>query len=596
MKHEPHDKSSVQNDTKPKKSKFRHESSTSKPSDKLRTEEEIKSSKKAAKETKKIDKSKFRAEKIEKKLDKAKEKLANHKPQKQPGIIKGVSQTTAATVRTKIHKKVYEVEGDNVGVESAHKAELAGESAIRAESRFIKRHIRSRPERKIQKLHKKSIRANADHRYRETIQQNPALRKKGIKRYVQKRRLRKLHAKNAKQAAKATKASARLTLKLLVLKRKITKAVILFIKTNPKLAIVILAFFMLIIIIQACFGSALSIGNTMTSAVAHSTYLAEDADMYAAVAAYTAMEIALQNQIDNFEANNPGYDEYHYDLDEIWYDPYVLISILSAKHVGAWTIAEVQGTLATLFDLQYTLTVTVTVEVRYRTEIHTETITEILYDDDGEPYTHTYTVSYEVEVPYDYYICHVTLENFNLSHLPVYIMDEEGLSRYAVYMATLGNRPDLFPTSLYPHASYMRDYEYYGVPPEALSDPVFATMLKEAEKFLGWPYVWGGSSPATSFDCSGYISWVINNTFWNVGRLGAKGLYNICTPISPAEAKPGDLVFFWKTYRAPDPNAATHVGLYVGNGMMIHCGNPISYASINTTYWQNHFFGFGRLP
>lgn len=218
------------------------------------------------------------------------------------------------------------------------------------------------------------------------------------------------------------------------------------------------------------------------------------------------------------------------------------------------------------------------VETRYRTETSTDPET-------GETTSE--------EVPYDYYICYVTLDNFDLSHLPVYIMGEDQVSMYAVYMATLGNRPDLFPQSEYPNASTRQDYLDYDVPPEALEDEVFAAMLAEAEKYLGYPYVWGGSSPSTSFDCSGFVSWVINHSGWDVGRLGAQGLCNICTPVSSANAKPGDLIFFKGTYDTP---GVSHVGIYVGNGMMIHCGSPISYASINTSYWQSHFYQFGRLP
>jgi len=224
----------------------------------------------------------------------------------------------------------------------------------------------------------------------------------------------------------------------------------------------------------------------------------------------------------------------------------------------------------------------VTVEVRYRTETSTYTDPET-----GE------TTTESEEVPYDYYICDVSLENFNLSHLPVYIMGEEKVGRYALYMATLGNRPDLFPGYLYPNASTIQEYTHYDIPPEYLTDEVFAGIMAEAEKYLGYPYVWGGSSPVTSFDCSGYVSWVINHSGWNVGRLGAQGLSNICTPVSSANAKPGDLIFFVGTYDTP---GVSHVGIYVGDGMMIHCGSPISYANINTTYWQSHFKGFGRLP
>ena len=202
---------------------------------------------------------------------------------------------------------------------------------------------------------------------------------------------------------------------------------------------------------------------------------------------------------------------------------------------------------------------------------------------------------YEVQVPYTYYICNVTLENFNLSHVPVYIMSEEQLSMYATYMATLGNRPDLFPDSAYVGMYIDTEYEAYEIPADALSDPQFAAMMEEAEKYLGYPYVWGGSSPATSFDCSGFVSYVLNNcgVGWDVGRRGATGLMNICSYVSPTAVQPGDLIFFEGTY---DTTGASHVGIYVGNNMMLHCGDPIQYASINTSYWQQHFLSFGRLP
>ena len=232
-----------------------------------------------------------------------------------------------------------------------------------------------------------------------------------------------------------------------------------------------------------------------------------------------------------------------------------------------------------LFDRQYILTEDVVVETRYRTETDTWT------DEDGNSHTDTY------QVPYDYYICTVTLENFDLSHVPVYVMSEEQLSRYAIYMATLGNRPDLFPDSSYVNKYITGKPGDYEVPGEYLDNETFAAMLAEAQKYIGYPYVWGGSSPATSFDCSGYVSWVINHSGWNVGRLGAQGLYNICTPIS--SPKPGDLVFFKGTYDTP---GVSHCGIYVGDGKMLHCGDPIGYANLNTSYWQSHFYAYGRLP
>ena len=316
------------------------------------------------------------------------------------------------------------------------------------------------------------------------------------------------------------------------------------------------------------------------SGIAASTYPSQDADMLGAEAQYCAMEAELQRYLDTYESTH-DYDEYHFDLDTIEHDPYVLISMITALHQGEWTLDEVQGTLQMLFDRQYILTEDVVVETRYRTETDTWT------DADGNTHTDTY------QVPYDYYICTVTLENFNLSHVPVYIMSEEQLGMYATYMATLGNRPDLFPGSGYIGKYVEGSYTDYDIPPEALDDEVFAAIIKEAEKYLGYPYVWGGSSPSTSFDCSGFVSWVINHSGWDVGRLGAQGLCNICTPVSSANVKPGDLVFFTGTYDTP---GVSHVGIYVGNNMMIHCGDPISYANLNSSYWQSHFYRYGRLP
>ena len=594
------------------KSKFQQECKASKPSEKLRqgplsptsgqlgSKPKVKAEKTTKrkgkselKESKQLVKSKLRAEKSDTKLNDAREKLVSSNQYKAPGAVKRISQAAVGEAVIQAHRKIREAEHENVGVESVHEAELLGERAVMESAHHVKHRIKSRYARQVRKLEKQNIKRNADYYSRQTIKDNPELKKTAVKRHLHKKRVqKKLQNETRKKSQKAAVGAAA---KIKAVVKRVFKVIVRIAK-DPKALLVVGICILLTITIQMCASVGWSMFSTSSGGVLATTYLSEDADMLAAESAYSGMEAELQNMLDNYEALNPGYDEYRYDLDEIWHDPYVLISMLSALHEGPWTIGEVQGIMALLFDMQYTLTETVTVEVRYRTETRTRTITEIRYDDDGEPYIYIYTYTYEVEVPYDYYIMTVTLENNNLSRLTIYVMNEEQMGRYALYMRTLGNRPDLFPAHAFPWASTLRDYERYGIPPEALADPVFAAMVREAEKYLGWPYVWGGSSPATSFDCSGYVSWVINNTCWNVGRLGAKGLYNICTPISPADARPGDLVFFWKTYRAPDPNAATHVGIYVGNGMMIHCGNPISYTSINTTYWQNHFFGFGRLP
>ncbi len=345
---------------------------------------------------------------------------------------------------------------------------------------------------------------------------------------------------------------------------------------------VLMTLAVLILLITNISSCTAIIPSTLTTTIA-STYPSEDADMLAAEAQYCALEAELQEYLDNYESTH-DYDEYIFELDEIEHDAYVLISAITALMDGnAWTIDDVQELLQSLFDQQYILTEEVTTETRTRTE----TVTAV--DEDGNEY------EYEEDVEYTYTICTVTLENFDLSHVPAYIMTESQMSLYAVYMSTLGNRADLYPDSEYVTLYYNTTYTTYEIPPEALTNEQFANMIAEAEKYLGYPYVWGGSSPSTSFDCSGFVSWVINNcgNGWSVGRLSANGLLGICTVVSASEAQPGDLIFFQGTYNT---SGASHVGIYVGNGMMIHCGNPIQYTSIETSYWQSHFLCYGRLP
>ena len=339
-------------------------------------------------------------------------------------------------------------------------------------------------------------------------------------------------------------------------------------------------FLVLVLLLNAMSSSSVLLEGAL-SGVTASTYPSTDDAMLGAEAAYAQKEANLQNGINHYEQQHPGYDEYHYDLDKIGHDPYVLISILTAWHGGEWTLDEVRDTLSALFAKEYQLTQNVETETRTRTE--TNTVTE----PDGMTHTETR------QVPYTYTICNVKLHNEDLSHLPVFIMSEDQVGVYSMYMSTLGNRPDLFPSSAYPNASTVKKPTEYNIPPDAMADARFAAMMTEARKYIGYPYVWGGSSPRTSFDCSGYVSWVINHSGWNVGRLGAQGLCDICTPVSPSDAKPGDLVFFEHTY---DTDGVTHVGIYVGNDMMLATGDPIGYSNLNTSYWQSHFYMFGRLP
>lgn len=528
--------------------------------------------------------SKLRMERREETLDKAREKLSRQKPLKRPGPVKRTGRAVRRGVHGYVHGKIYEVEHENVGVEAAHHTELAGEAALRGGKRFVKRQVRLHPRRAVLRAERKFVKATADYQYRVTAQEHPEMQGNPVSRYWQKQRLKRQYAKQAREAAKKSAKAAEETA---VTTEKLASRAVEFVKRHPVGFILALFVMLLVVGLQSCMSSMTTLGGSAMGAIGASTYTASDADMYGAEAAYCALEAELQNKLDTYESTH-DYDEYHYDLDDIGHDPYVLISILSAWHEGAWTLDEVQGTLQMLFDRQYILTEEVVRETRYRTETRTDSYL-VVDPETGESYWEEDT--YEVEVPYDYFVCTVTLENFNLSHLPVYIMGQERLSRYALYMATLGNRPDLFPSSGYVNKYVNGSPLIYDVPREYLNDETFAAIMAEAEKYIGYPYVWGGSSPATSFDCSGYVSWVINHSGWNVGRLGAQGLYNICTPTS--DPHPGDLVFFVGTY---DTTGVSHVGIYVGDGWMLHCGDPISYTNLNNSYWQAHFYAYGRLP
>lgn len=492
-----------------------------------------------------------------------------------------------------VHNKIHSVEKDNSGVEGAHKSEEAAERLGKYTLRKAKQSYRSRklkPYRAAAKAEKAAFKANVGFQYQKALTDNPQLGSNPVSRFWQKQQIKKQYAKAVKTGGvKSAQKAADNTRKAAKKTAEATQKTAAFVGRHWKGFLIAGCALLLFIMISAGISSCSTLFSGGVTSIVGTSYVSEDADMLGAESDYAALEAKLQSEIDNIERTHSGYDEYRYDLDDIEHDPYVLTSILTALHTE-YTRAEAQGTLAMLFEKQYILTLTEETEVRYRTETRTGSYT-VTDPETGETTTETY--EYEVEVPYNYYILNVKLENFNLSHLPVYIMTEEQLSMYSVYMSTLGNRPDLFPNGAYPNASPLREPTYYDIPPEALEDATFAAIITEAEKYLGYPYVWGGSNPNTSFDCSGFVSWVINHSGWDVGRLGAQGLCNICTPVTGAQAKPGDLIFFKGTYDTP---GVSHVGIYVGDGMMIHCGSPISYANVNTTYWQNHFYAYGRLP
>ena len=517
---------------------------------------------------------------------KAKTRLSFEKTDKPPNgkLRHNPLSRPAQELNNTVHGKIYEVEKENVGVESGHRVELAGEKAGGMAARSAKRSIRShklKPYRAAAVAEKKAVKANADFLYQKALHDNPALAHSNpVSRFWQKQRIKKQYAKTLKAGSKVKK-TAEATAKAAKKTAQETKRATFFVVRHWKGCLIVGGIAFIVLLLFGGLSSCSLFGGNSGSGLIASSYLSEDADITGAESAYAAMEAELQDMLDNIESEYPGYDEYRVNADEIEHDPYVLISILSAWHEGVFTLDEVQSTLEMLFEKQYILTVEEEVQVRYRTETRT--------DSEGNPYT--------VEVPYNYYILHVDLENFNLSHLPVYIMGEEQLSMYAMYMSSLGNRPDLFPQSGYVSKYYENPPADYEVPAALLgSDEKFARLMEEADKYVGFPYVWGGSTPETSFDCSGFVSYVLTNSgLYNTGRLGAQGLYNISTPVS--NPQPGDLVFFTGTYDTP---GVSHVGIYVGEDgdgspVMLHCGDPIQYSKLDTSYWQSHFYAYGRL-
>ena len=520
---------------------------------------------------------------------KIKVKLHFEDTEKKPPSQLKVTDAPAAAVRRQLRREIRDSGDDNVGVEAAgYAADTVDSSAHVLQEGYRSAQLQpyraaARAEKQLEKanLHALQKKAEVEHptsnplsrwRQKQAIKRQYAAQKAGF-------RAAETSAKTAKEAVKKSEQATS------------------FVVRHRKGIVVILGIFMLLAFLLNAVSSCSMMVEGIGAGIAAGSYAAADDDIVGAEAAYCAMEQALQRQLDRYELTH-DYDEYHYELDDIGHDPYVLTAILSAMHPGEWTLQEVMGTLEMLFEKQYILTETVESETRYRTETVTgerharDPVTgAYLYDQWGDPILEEY--EYETQVPYTYRSVTVKLENFDLSHVPVYVMNEETLGRYAIYMATLGNRPDLFPDSDYIRQMLIEGYTKYDLPPEALENTRFAAMIKEAEKYLGYPYVWGGSSPSTSFDCSGYVCWVLNHSGWSVGRTSAQGLYNLCTPVSRSNARPGDLVFFKGTYKT---NGVSHVGIYVGENRMIHCGNPISYTNINTQYWQSHFFTFGRLP
>lgn len=474
-------------------------------------------------------------------------------------------------------------EDDNVGVEAAQTAEKAEH---RAETAFREIHhsVQMRRYRGAEKAERKLEKANLGYLQKKAQAEHPT--SNPVSRWQQKRQIKRQYAAaKAGRGGKAAKNTVKNAEKAVQKSEQAAK----FLRGNHKPLLIVLAIALLLMFFLNVVSSCSVIVEGVGSVLAGSTYPASDSSLLNAEAAYTAKEEELQRFLDNY-ASTHDYDEYHFDLDEISHDPYVLLSLLSAMNPGDWTASEISRMVEELFDRQYILTEFVETETRYKTETRTDY--EYVYNPDTDSYEwRSYT--HTVQVPYEYSICTVTLENRDLSHMPVEVLSGSQLNMYATYMATLGNRPEMFPDSPYVELYLNKTDQSFDIPVDAVPSDRVAAMLQEAQKYLGYPYVWGGSSPATSFDCSGYVCWVVNHSGWNIGRLSAQGICNVCTPISAANVQPGDLVFFKGTYDTP---GVSHCGIYVGNNTMIHCGDPIKYANLNTNYWQSHFYCFGRLP
>lgn len=510
-------------------------------------------------------------------------------PQKPSGIKRTATHAPVDTLSANVHKSISRYEDDNVGVQTAHQTELGAETAYHVADHAVYSH-KLKAYDKAEKLVSKSDKANVNALFEKFKKDNPNASSNPLSRWQQKHNIKKEYA--AARAGKGGKATAKGAEKTAKGAKNLTQKITDFCVSHKTALLWVLAIGLLFMVISGMFSACSTMFQGGTQVVLGTSFTAEDEDILGVDEDYTALENDLRSQVDNIESTHPGYDEYRYALDEIGHNPYELAAYLTVVFED-YTREEVQATLQQLFEQQYELILEEEVEIRTRTETRTGTRTHT-DPETGETWEEEY--EYEVEVEYEYYILNVTLRNYGLgSVIRSSGLSADQLERYEVLLETLGNRSYLFGEDVSSAPGGGGEYTDYDIPGEALTDTAFANMIREAEKYLGYPYVWGGSSPSTSFDCSGFVSWVINNcgNGWSVGRQTANGLKNLCDIIPPSEAKPGDLIFFQGTYNT---SGASHVGIYVGNGMMIHCGDPISYASIETNYWQQHFYCFGRIP
>lgn len=531
---------------------------------------------------------------LQKELDPEKSRMKHtlrfEEVEKQRGkeiLPKKAGRRMVQTASAAVHSKMYQVEEENVGTKAAHRTELATEATATMAAHAARVHHQNAPYKKVEKLQQQVNQANVNAAYRAAVRDNPELQTNNVKRFVQKQRIKRQYAKEYRKAQKAGSKGSAAAKKAKDAVSSTGQAVITAIKNHKGGLVVIGALVLLVIMVFSSLSSCSVMMEGAMGSILGTSYTSEDPDILQTESNYTALESGLRNELANIENTYSGYDEYRYDVDNIGHNPNELISYLTAKF-DAFTPEQVQTELEAIFEKQYSLTTRAETEIRYRTETRTGTTTST-DPVTGETTTEEYT--YEVEVPYEYHILYVTLSNKGFGTAAVEGLTEEQKERYAATLSMKGNKPYLFGNDIYANESAGEDYD---IPGEALADPDFAALITEAEKYLGFPYVWGGSSPSTSFDCSGFVCYVFSNSgVHNLPRTTAQGIYNQCAHIAPSEAKPGDIIFFTGTYDSPGP--VSHVGIYVGNNMMIHCGSPIQYVRTDSSYWTQHFYAFGRL-
>ena len=514
--------------------------------------------------------------------------------EKPPSRLRHPVQRPMESVHDQLHQQLAEAnEDDNAAVSAVLQGDRLSTSALQMGEHAYHAH-KLRPYRQAQNAERALDEANIRYLEAKHRVENPQFTSNPLSRWQQKRAIRREYAamKAAGDTVSNTGKSTAAAGKTVRGAGDVTGRMAEVFQSHPSSLLIILLCAMLLILmgsLQSCTPLAQSVLETLIIG----TYPATEDDVRAAERAYAAKERELQDEMDRYEQYHPGYDEYHVDADEIWHDPYVLIAIISACFDGQeWTLDTAYPVIEKYFDLQYVVTQTVSTETRYRTEMRTG---NRIVTDPVTGQRHTETYPYDVQVPYAHNICNVKLENKNLSHLPVVSMSHHTMGMYALYMASHGNMEGIFSGN--PYAVPLRDPTLYDIPQETLdADPSFAALMEEAIKYIGYPYVWGGASPETSFDCSGFVSYVFTTSgVCNTGRLGAKGLRSLCRTVPDDQVQPGDIVFFEGTM-GEDVAGITHCGIYVGNGMMLHCGNPIGYADLSDAYWQTHFHSFGRVP